>query len=216
MLDCGSLTVIGPHPDDEVIGCGGLLARARRSGIDASVVCVACEDDQRQGELMAACSVLGVAHVSVLFPDVDFIDGIGDADIVTALDEVLDDLRPDLVAIPSMAGYHNEHRRIADLAVSACRPGGGRTYGFAPPSVLYYEAPADVSSPTGAWSPTIYVELSRDDLSAKLAAMSCHASQMRESPSERSLDALDALARLRGMQVGVRAAEAFAPRRLLV
>jgi LmbE family N-acetylglucosaminyl deacetylase len=203
LLDCESLCVIGPHPDDETIGCGGLLARARRAGIAASVVCVTCEDFIRENELMAACMTLGVDRVSTLFTDVEFIDNIGDSRIVTALDEVLDDIRPDLVALPSMAGYHSEHRRIADLAVSACRPGGGRTYGWAPRSVVYYEAPADISSPTGAWSP-------------KLAAMTCHGSQMRESPSERSLDALESLARLRGLQVGIGYAEAFAPRRLVI
>ena len=59
-------------------------------------------------------------------------------------------------------------------------------------------------------------EVSMTSVAAKLEAMACHASQMRESPSERSLDALESLARLRGLQVGVSLAEAFAPRRLLV
>ena len=152
----------------------------------------------------------------MLFPGRDFLDNVGDAEIVNGLDECLARGEPDIVVIPSAAGYHQEHRRVASLAVSACRPSGGRTYGHAPRSVIYYEAPADVSSPTGSWSPTIYVALQRTDLDAKMAAMACHASQMRETPSERSLDALESLARLRGSQVGLEYAEAFAPRRLVV
>ena len=209
------ILVVAPHPDDEVIGCGGLLARAHREGKETTVVVVAVEDDDRQKELEAAAIRLGVTNLASLWKK-PFIDDLDDHTIVGRLDEMLDLYRPDLVLVPSLAGYHQEHRRVASLAVSAMRPGGGRSVGHAPASVWYYEAPADVSSPTGTSSPTITVSLTRDDLDAKIDAMRCHASQVRPSPSERSLDALEALAILRGAQVGVPLGEAYASRRLIL
>jgi len=209
------ILVVAPHADDEVIGCGGLLARACREGKETSVVVVTVEHEERRAELAHAAAVLGISNVSVLW-DVPFLDQIDDSTIVGRLDRELERYSPQLVCIPSMAGYHQEHRRVAGLAVSAMRPGGGRTSGTAPMSVWYYEAPADVSSPTGAWSPTITVELTELDLQMKLKAMEAHESQVREYPSERSTGALEALARLRGCQVGVPFGEAFAPRRLVI
>lgn len=210
------IMVVAPHPDDEVIGCGGLLARAAREGSQTHVVVVACEDAQREVELAHATNTLGVFSTAVLFAGAAFIDHVADHEIVGGIDAELAAFRPELVLIPSMAGYHQEHRRVASLAVSAMRPGGGRSSGHAPAQVWYYEAPADVSSPTGAWSPTITIELSDADLDDKIAAMECHASQVRPAPSERSLDALRSLAVLRGSQVGVHLGEAYAPRRMVL
>ncbi|WP_162941567.1 PIG-L deacetylase family protein [Desertimonas flava] len=207
------ILVVAPHADDEVIGCGGLLHRAARDGAETTVVVVATDDEERTVELKEACRVLGVANVEVLFGPMPFIDDLDDSRIVSAIDDALARHAPRLVLVPSQAGYHQEHRRVAGLAVSATRPGGGRTFGHAPQSVWYYEAPADVSSPTGAWSPTLYVTLDDVDVAAKCDAMLAHASQVRPYPSERSTEALRSLAVLRGCQVGAAFAEAYAPRR---
>lgn len=209
------ILVVAPHPDDEVIGCGGLLARAAREGKETTVVVVAVEDDDRQAELEAAGRRLGVENLVSLW-QVNFIDGLDDHTIVGRLDKMLEIYRPELVLVPSLAGYHQEHRRIASLAVSAMRPGGGRSSGHAPVSVWYYEAPADVSSPTGTNSPTITVRLEPEDLATKLDAMRCHATQVRPAPSERSIEALEALAVLRGAQVGIPLGEAYSSRRLVI
>jgi hypothetical protein len=53
-------------------------------------------------------------------------------------------------------------------------------------------------------------------MNAKIKAMAAHSSQVRLSPSERSDDAIEALARLRGVQAGVDHAEAFSVLRWLV
>ena len=209
------ILIVAPHADDEVIGCGGLLARAHREGKETAVVVVTVEHTDRMAELEQSAAILGVSHVTALW-DVPFLDRITDSEIVGRLDLAMEKYRPQLVCIPSMAGYHQEHRRVAGLAVSAMRPGLARTSGADVCSVWYYEAPADVSSPTGAWSPTITVELSELDLKKKLDAMKAHASQCRAYPSERSVEALEALARLRGCQIGVKIGEAYAPRRMVI
>lgn len=212
----GRVMVIAPHPDDETIGCGGLLARAAREGGRSSVLCLAVDDTERVRELYAAAARLSVDDTRILAVGQDEFDRLQDRFVVDWIDRELAAFKPDLLLIPSAAGYHQDHRRGASLAVSAARPRGGRSFGYAPMSVWYYEAPADVSSPTGAWSPTLFVELDAADVAAKTMAMACHASQVRPHPSERSMEALTALATLRGAQVGVPYAEAFAPRRMIL
>src|SRR5881275_2502629 len=69
------LLVLAPHPDDEVIGCGGLVALHLREGRKVRVVVVtdggqAGDPAARQGESRAALASLGDAEVQFLnFPD---------------------------------------------------------------------------------------------------------------------------------------------------
>ena len=66
----------------------------------------------------------------------------------------------------------------------------------------------DAPGVTPAFVPSVFVDIS-DFLDAKLVAFGCYRSQVRAFPSERSTEALEALARLRGATVHRNAAEAF-------
>lgn len=110
--------VFAPHPDDEVLGCGGTIIRKRRAGAAVTVVFMtdgsASHPELMSGEEMkrlraaealAACGVLGVASEHVIF--LDFPDGrMGEqlSEAVQRVRELLDRLRPAEVFIPH---YHD-------------------------------------------------------------------------------------------------------------
>ncbi|MBV9209253.1 MAG: PIG-L family deacetylase, partial [Acidobacteria bacterium] len=65
-----SLLVVAPHPDDEVIGCGGLLASHARLGGESTVLYLTCSEQRRAEEACAARARLAVTRaVELNLPD---------------------------------------------------------------------------------------------------------------------------------------------------
>lgn len=113
--------VFAPHPDDESIGCGGLLALLARQGCNIQVVLVTdgggagglpdSAAQTRQQEFIGALGVLGINDWRML----GFVDGAVDANtqLEKALLDTLADFIPDTVIMPSMLDLHRDHRAIA-------------------------------------------------------------------------------------------------------
>lgn len=125
-----------------------------------------------------------------------------------ALGRLIAEVRPDALLVPFPGDLHRDHARVFESALVAARPGAsGR-----PARILAYETLSETNwnAPylTPGFRPTVFVGIA-DHLEAKLAALSCYRSQMRPFPDERSAEAAEALARLRGATAGVAAAEAF-------
>lgn len=130
------------------------------------------------------------------------------ADLNAALIEVFDDVRPDVVFVPFTGDLHLDHQRIFSSTLVAGRPSSAWT----PRAIYAYETLSETNwnAPyvTPGFAPNVFVDIS-EHLEAKLAAMAEYASQLKPPPHERSLEALRALATLRGATVGYAAAEAF-------
>jgi LmbE family N-acetylglucosaminyl deacetylase len=135
-----SALVIAPHPDDETLGCGARIRRARAAGHAVTIVVVGDGSgshgsvgvdheslrQRRTGELADACARLGVArdHVHQLgYPD----DGLADHldDIVADLARVLREVGPDDVYVTCADEQHPDHAAAAHAAATAvaqCEP----------------------------------------------------------------------------------------------
>jgi len=119
--------VVAPHPDDETLGCGATIARARHAGIPVHVVVVtdgsghppAFADKPRlvslrRDETVAACGVLGVpaSHVVFLgFPDGEARSHAGS--VADRLGELIGRLDPERIFGPSELDNHADHRAVA-------------------------------------------------------------------------------------------------------
>lgn len=141
------LTVVSPHPDDETLGCGALIARIRRAGRPVRVI-VATDGRHsttsgvlpperlaavRSGELRAACGALGVPARDVI--ELGFVDGTLRAErpaLTERLAELFAEWTPDLLLVPCSRDVHLDHEelhRAAVRAAAALDP---------PPTVLAY------------------------------------------------------------------------------
>lgn len=212
------VVVVAPHPDDEVLGCGGVMARHVEAG-DA-VQCVVVTRGSAdvfpeeavhtvREELRAAHDVLGVEDVRFLDFPAPQLDTVPRHVLSDAIRRSLYDFRAETVYLPHAGDIHHDHREIYHAVLVAARPHPGCPIR----RLLCYETLSETewSPPTAGevFTPNVFIDIEAQ-LQKKLDAMACYRSQLKEPPCSRSLAAIESLARLRGMTVGVQAAEAFA------
>lgn len=209
--------VLAPHPDDEVLGVGGVMARLAVMGARVEVVVVTEGKPPQFGadqvaavraEAAAAHAVLGVARTHYLGLPAAGLDRLAHADLNRAIGDLVAEVRPDTLFVPFPGDIHRDHQLVFEAAMVAARP-TGPAY---PLRILAYETVSETNwnAPflTPAFTPNVFIDIS-DTLNAKLAAFGAFVSQVRAFPAERSVEALSALARLRGATVHRAAAEAF-------
>lgn len=194
----GPTVIIIPHPDDEALGCGGLLALLRQAQVPVTAVLVtdgtmshpnsrrfpaAARQALRAAELREALTILGVATTETLYLNLP--DGAapgpkdaGFTEAAATLRTFLRDQAPATVLVPWRRDPHPDHRATSQLvqAALAATP--------APPRLLEYvvwawerAAPADLPQPdevTG-WRLDISPVLAR-----KQQAIAAHRSQLTD------------------------------------
>ena len=226
-----SVFVIAAHPDDEVLGCGGSIARHADAGDHVQVLIVAegatSRQQQRdQGQVgtelsdlaiaaQKAGEILGATGVELLdLPD-NRLDSIDRLDLVKLIEAKIEHYQPQIVYTHHAGDVNIDHRRLHESVVTACRPTPGhcvkRLLSFEVASSTEWQPPG--SAP--AFQPNWFVDIS-SQWSRKRLALEAYANEMRPWPHARSVKALEHLARWRGAQVGVQAAEAFCLLRQLV
>jgi LmbE family N-acetylglucosaminyl deacetylase len=213
----GRALVIAPHPDDEVLGCGGVLARLADAG-KATHVAIVTEGRAPQytaahaatlgKETRAAQALLGITDVHYIGLPAAALDQVAHAAVNSLIAELVTSVAPDTLFVPFGGDVHLDHQLVFASAMVAARP-NRETY---PVRILAYETMSETNwnapgiSP--AFVPNVFIDISTT-LDRKLAAMAAYKSQVRPLPSERSIEALAALARVRGSTVYRSAAEAF-------
>jgi LmbE family N-acetylglucosaminyl deacetylase len=219
--------VVAPHPDDEVIGCGGVISRVKRAGGEVHVQFMTVGDTadfsaagwstaaERQAEIEQVTSHLGLDSYHVAFPGSAHhlrLDAGPRHELITMIERdsplSLTALAPTAVFLPHWTSYNQDHRTTAEAVITALRPGDAAVK-HQPAIVLAYEEVADGWTAGPLSVPDVFVTLSEADLDHKLKALSLYGSQAREHPSTRSDFALRGLAAVRGAQTGVALAEAF-------
>lgn len=219
-----SVMVVAAHPDDEVLGCGGTIARHADAGDQVQVLIVAegatsrqQQRDQGQAteELSAlalaaqqAGAILGAQGVELLdLPD-NRLDSLARLDLIKRIEERITRHQPQVVYVHHAGDVNVDHRRLHEAVVTACRPTPGhpvrRLLSFEVASSTEWQPPG--SAP--AFQPNWFVDIAAQ-WPRKREALVAYASEMRPWPHARSIVALEHLARWRGAQVGVKAAEAF-------
>ena len=211
------ILVVAPHPDDEVLGCGGVIARHAAAGDDVYVVIVSKGTadlfppsvvEQGRQEAVQASKVLGTKDILFLDFPAPRLDGVPTSSLAVALKDVIVEVQAATVYLPHHGDIHGDHKAVYWATLVAARPNGG----FYPGRLLCYETLSETEwgAPiaSDAFVPTVFVDVSQH-LGAKLEAMKCYVSQLAPDPRARSLASIDALARVRGSTIGVAAAEAF-------
>jgi LmbE family N-acetylglucosaminyl deacetylase len=219
-----NILVVAAHPDDEVLGCGGAIARHAQAGDMVHVVIMAegatsraaqRDPDSLRPELESlayaarrAGALLGAASVVLHgLPD-NRMDTLPRLDVIKLIELEIARVRPTVVYTHHAGDLNIDHRIVHEGVLAACRPQPAAPV----KRLLFFEVPSSTdwqpATSAPAFAPNWFVDIDAF-LALKMEALACYESEMRPWPHARSLQALEHLARWRGASVGVAAAEAF-------
>lgn len=230
-----TLLVIAPHPDDEVLGCGGMIKRIKEEGGKVYILFMTVGTtadysatgssslQERIQEIEKVAEFMEYDDYAIAFPGNNHhlkLDNIPQLEIISAIEKntkvSLNNIRPTIIACPQPADYNQDHRACAKAVFAACRP-APNDFKSLTPIVLTYEFAA-----TALWSiesprtPNVFIKLNQIHLDTKIKAMELYSSQVRVGSNPRSVTAIQSLAISRGVQTGVAAAEAYHSFRFLI
>jgi len=219
-----NILVVAAHPDDEVLGCGGSIAKWAKGGHAVHVVILAegatSRDAVRDREsrvvelssLKSAASrageILGAVSVQVMDMPDNRMDSLDRLDVIKAIERKVERVKPEMVVTHHAGDVNIDHRIIHEAVVTACRPLPGHVV----KKLLAFEISSSTewqtSGSAAMFIPNYYVDITLE-LDLKMEALAEYESEMRPWPHSRSMQALEHLARWRGASVGCEAAEAF-------
>jgi LmbE family N-acetylglucosaminyl deacetylase len=183
------LVVVSPHPDDEVLGCGGLLAMHGAAGRECMVVAVTdgeashhplpVPDGVSLAALRRAESAEGLRHLMPFSGDVQRLD-MADGRVAQHEQRLADRLaatlrRSDTVAVPWRFDGHPDHEACARAAAKACARVGCRLLEM-PIWMWHWSTPGDTRVP---WHRLVSLPLPLAAQANKRLALTAHASQLR-------------------------------------
>lgn len=215
----GTALVVAAHPDDEVLGCGGTIARWAAQGCPVHVLILADGESSRPGDAPALAArressreanrILGSASVDLLdYPD-NQLDTLPLLTLVKEIEARISRFRPAVILTHHSGDVNIDHRIVHDAVIAAARPQPG----YPVRTLLFFEVPSSTEwrppSSQPAFAPDWFIDISAT-LPAKLSALDAYREEIREFPHPRSLPACEHLAHWRGASVGLPAAEAFA------
>lgn len=214
--------IIAAHPDDETLGCGGLISKYQLQGVSFKIVFIgegstcrfqdtSCEAGiaaigQRNGSAVKALNLLKIDDVEFHNLPCGRLDQVPIISINKIIEEAIKGFAPDTVFTHSPNDANSDHKIVFNSTIMATRPGAKNHVS----RLLAYEVLS-----TSEWAfinsfmPNYFEELSEDELSLKWQALALYESEVKSYPFPRSSEGVRALAMTRGMQAGFKYAEAF-------
>lgn len=225
--------VIAAHPDDEVLGMGGTIAKYVRNGHDVKIVIMATGIFARRSnryqnstdyeineksklamekelsvlreDAIRASKILGVSSIDLLdFPDNEM-DTISNLQVTKKIESIIQQFNPEIVYTHSQYDVNIDHKVLYNATITATRP----TPGCKVKQVISFEIPSSTEwyFPS-SFSPNIFVDISKE-LPTKVKSLLAYKNEIREFPHPRSAKAIEIIAKRWGTVCGLKAAEAF-------
>jgi LmbE family N-acetylglucosaminyl deacetylase len=211
------------HPDDEILGVGGTLARHAENGDDVHICILSDgvtsrhdertpqveeEIEQRKKRAKRACGKLGIDSVSLRsFPDNQF-DTVALLEIVKAVEDEIENVNPSLVYTHHYGDLNIDHELTCRAVQTATRPlkesDIERVLAFETLSASEWSLPDSRNS----FEPTVFTNIS-NTLDAKLEALAEYEGELREAPHPRTIETVKQNAKVWGAKSGLEAAEPF-------
>lgn len=212
------ILIIAAHPDDEILGCGGTVARLINEGAEAMTLILGEGITSRDGiidkkkelnelweQTISANEVIGIKKVIIKdFPDNKF-DVVPLLDIIKVIEKAKNEFKPDIIFTHYGNDLNIDHRITNWAVLTATRPTQDETvkeiYAFEILSSTEWNYPL-------TFQPDYFVNI-EDTIERKQLAMEEYKSELREYPHPRSVRGIELRARNNGMNCGLKYAEVF-------
>lgn len=215
------ILIVAAHPDDEVLGCFGTVARFIKQGYEAYTLILGegktSRDEKRvieknkneiailNNEIKKANGIIGIKKVYVeSFPDNRF-DSVDLLDIIKVISKVKEKIKPDIIFTHYEHDLNIDHQITYKAVITATRPMQNESvkeiYSFEILSSTEWNYPL-------SFSPDTYFDI-EDTIGLKIQAMKAYKSELCSYPHPRSLEGINLNAKYQGMRVGQNYVEAF-------
>lgn len=210
--------VIAPHPDDETLGCGGSLLRARAEGDEIYWLIVtqiserfgftSQRVEKRSKEIEDVAEAYGFSEMVQFDYPPAMLDTFPLKELVGSICNEVKRIQPTDIYLPYRSDAHSDHKVVFDASISASKwfryESVERVYAYETLS----ETDFDLSTNSTGFRPNVFVDIS-DTIERKIEISSIYESEFETHPFPRSFTSMRALAELRGAASGFSAAESF-------
>jgi len=216
-----SILLVFAHPDDEVLACGGLIAKFSKD-IEFNLIFISEGDScrfedyknnkafeaihkERTEASYTAAKLLGINEVKHLNYPCGRLDSINIIDINKKIEEMINSYNPQLIITHFLDDNNNDHRIVSRSVHMAARPVFEHDISIMEAEVL---SSTDWNY-SNTFSPNLFVKLSDEDIEIKKNALKCYDKEIRSKPHSRSSYGIEALSRYRGLCIGHEFAEGY-------
>ncbi len=206
------LLIFSPHADDESLGCGGLISKMKSKNVYITEFTIGSTIRKREFEkLMEFCQI---ENFEILYDD-DYhlkLDLIPMFDVINRVESTIERVKPYVVAIP-FPSFNQDHFIVYNSCMTALRSRKKKFY--MPEAVIVYEYPqVNWITNVHMFQPSLYINIS-EYLSKKVEMLAMYQSQSGDEDYAISKNGVLSMAKYRGKEVSVEAAEAYEIKRLL-
>lgn len=219
------ILILSPHADDEILGCGGFIAKYSKKNYDISVLILTNANNgapeiyssnvikKVRNEAKTANNFIGTKKLYFENLPALNLTNYPIYKISNIITKYIDKIKPEIVLIPSSNDIHDDHKiifRAAKVSMRFNKKSSLKT-------ILSYEVLSETewNEDEKAFNPNYFVSLSRSELNKKIKAFLKYKSQVKKFPHPRSKEGIKNLSRLRGGSVFVEYAEAFKVEKIL-
>lgn len=223
MVKNKKILVVAAHPDDEVLGCGGTIAKHVLNGDDVFTLIIGdgitsrysenelydesvCNQvDKIKSDCIQAAKIMGVKNTKVMGNHCCRFDQLPILNITKEIEQQIFEIKPDIIYSHGPFDVNNDHSIVFKAILAATRP----TSKFIVKKVLAFEVLSSTEwNFYSSFKPNVYEDISYT-IDTKKAAMMAYTSEIQDVPSPRSIEAITTLAKKRGYEVGMNYVEAF-------
>ena len=227
------ILIIAAHPDDELLGLGATMHKLinEKESIVRVIILgegiTSCSDKRdpkkwteelkrHRENIEEARKSIGYESVGIYdFPDNRF-DTVALLDIIKVIEKEKEIFKPEIIFTHHGGDVNIDHQRTFEAVITATRPMVHEKVH----TVITFETPSGTewisSSDPRKFTPNLFIEVSEENIEAKVNGMESYEFEKRKYPHPRSPEALKILAQSRGVIVGKKFAEAFTIIRLIV
>jgi LmbE family N-acetylglucosaminyl deacetylase len=219
-----NVLVISAHPDDEILGAGGTLAKHARNGdsVYACILCVAAGaraihpgEEKLKDHMRKAGKIVGIKDwMTYTYPNVKF-NTVPGLELVQSIETAIIQYRPEVIYTHHWSDVNIDHQAVSQATLGAVRlPERGRAASkglTVVRRVLAYEIPSSTDWAMASdqpFVPTVFSDIS-DTFDTKIAALREYEGVLRPFPHPCSEEGIKAQAQVRGVASATRLAEAF-------
>ena len=215
------IMIVVAHPDDEVLGCGGLLSKLKDKSKFRIVVIgegSTCRKFQNNSQKKKAIKIRETQCLKAMnffkIKDVRFynkkcgkINSIPIIEINKIIEKNINEFKPSIIFTHSSNDLNQDHKTIFDSVMISSRPNIGNNF-------LKKIFSFEILSSTewkfqNIFEPNYFLSLNKKNIMEKNKALSFYKSEINRKPYPRSLFGIESLANYRGLQSANEYAEAY-------